>query len=69
MDKFQKDLISEHLKKKKSITSWEAITLYRITRLAAIILELRKTMEIFSKNETANGKRFVRYQLIKVKKA
>jgi len=30
---------------------------------------LRKTMEIFSKNETANGKRFVRYQLIKAKKA
>lgn len=40
MNKTQK--VIEHLKKNKSITSWDAIQLYRATRLSAIIFNLRK---------------------------
>lgn len=40
MNKTQKVL--EHLKTKGSITSWDAIQLYRATRLSAIIFNLRK---------------------------
>ncbi len=36
------DLIKEHLEKHKKITSWEAIKLYRATRLSGIIYNLRK---------------------------
>lgn len=35
-------LVREHLISGKSITSWEAIQLYRATRLSAIIFNLRK---------------------------
>lgn len=38
--KYEKVL--EHLKKHGSITSWEAITKYRATRLSDIIFRLRK---------------------------
>ena len=34
--------VLHHLKKYKSITSWEAITKYRATRLSAIIFNLKK---------------------------
>lgn len=34
--------IIEHLKEHKSITSWDAIQLYKATRLSAIIFNLRK---------------------------
>tara|TARA_B100001250_G_C19614044_1_gene706315 strand:+ start:132 stop:365 length:234 start_codon:yes stop_codon:yes gene_type:complete len=37
----QKRTILKHLKESKSITSWEAITQYRITRLSAVIYLLR----------------------------
>jgi hypothetical protein len=37
------DLVRKHLLKKKSITSWDAITLYKATRLSAIIFTLRKS--------------------------
>ena len=35
--------VKKHLKKRKTISSWQAIELYRITRLAAIICILRKS--------------------------
>ena len=44
MNKHQKVL--EHLKTHGSITSWEAIQLYRATRLSAIIFNLRKHYDI-----------------------
>lgn len=33
--------IIKHLEKYRSITSWEAITLYKATRLSAVIFDLR----------------------------
>jgi hypothetical protein len=43
-----------HLMNKKSITSWDAITLYRATRLSAIIFNLRRQgMNIVSIWETS----------------
>ena len=38
----QKKVILDHLKKERTITSWAAISRYRITRLAALINVLRK---------------------------
>lgn len=38
----KKEKVLEHLKTKGSITSWEAFTLYRATRLSDIIFVLRK---------------------------
>ena len=60
----QKDQVLEHLKKRKSITSWEAITSYRITRLASIIFDLRDKYEIVSLQERKGNKKFVRYVLV-----
>tara|TARA_R110000824_G_scaffold218869_5_gene405610 strand:- start:9476 stop:9727 length:252 start_codon:yes stop_codon:yes gene_type:complete len=37
----QKNIILEYLKKNKSITSWEAIQNFHITRVADVILRLR----------------------------
>lgn len=65
MTKLQKEIVLEHLKKRKSITSWEAISLYRITRLADVIFKLRSLYEIVSIKETKAGKNWVRYVLIK----
>jgi len=65
MIKIQKDVVLQHLRKHKSITSWEAISLYRITRLADVIFKLRSLYEIVSIPETKAGKNWVRYVLIK----
>tara|TARA_R100001510_G_scaffold20756_1_gene18163 strand:- start:2341 stop:2604 length:264 start_codon:yes stop_codon:yes gene_type:complete len=40
--KGQKEIILEHLKENKSITSWMAIQDYGITRLSDVILRLRR---------------------------
>lgn len=37
----QREMILKHLKKKKSITSWEAFEDFGATRLSAIIFDLR----------------------------
>jgi len=37
----QKEQILKHLRKYKKITSWEAITKYRITRISEYIRQLR----------------------------
>jgi len=39
--KTQKDVILEHLRKHQTITSWDAIMEYGITRLASVIHMLR----------------------------
>ena len=49
----QKRTILKHLKESKSITSWEAITQYRITRLSAVIYLLRD--EGYDKGVTEEG--------------
>ena len=40
--------VLDHLKKRGTITSWEAINLYGATRLSAIIFNLRKYYDIQS---------------------
>ena len=65
MQNTQENIILDHLKKHKFITSWEAIQEYRITRLSARIYELReKGFNIITKNITENGKTFAEYSLI-----
>jgi hypothetical protein len=62
--------VRNHLTKKKSITSWEAIEKYSVTRLAAIIHNLRKdgwlieSKQFTGKDSNSN---FVKYVLIKKK--
>ena len=57
----QKEIVLNHFKKRKSITSWEAIQKYGITRLAAVICDLKVTHNIVTVIETAEGKRWARY--------
>lgn len=53
-----------HLQKHGSITSWEAITQYRATRLSAIIFNLKeKGYNIESLDKTGDGCRFTEYVL------
>ena len=54
--------VRNHLITKKSITSWEAITLYKATRLSAIIFDLKKSGFIFETKLEQNGNsNFARY--------
>lgn len=57
----QKDQVLNHFKKKKSITSWEAIQKYNITRLAAVIHDLKDNHNIIATTEHGNGKKWARY--------
>lgn len=63
--------VLQHLITRKSITSWEAIKLYRATRLSAIIYTLRKRGYIIESvpeyNKSAKTN-FARYVLLKQKK-
>jgi predicted methyltransferase len=64
----QKQQVIAHLEKYGSITSWEAIKKYNITRLAAIIFDLRdEGNKIYASNEKKNGKRWAKYVLMKLK--
>jgi len=64
--KTQLEQIKQHLVKHKSITSWTAITKYRITRLSHYILVLRKKgVNIQSQWMQSDGKRWVVYRLKK----
>jgi len=65
--KTKMDMIKEHLIKHKTITSWEAITLYKETRLAAKIEILRnkrgwviETIMFVSEEQTPYAKYFLR---------
>lgn len=57
----QKEMVLAHFKKRKSITSWEAIQKYGITRLAAVICDLKDTHNIVATMQTAEGKRWAKY--------
>lgn len=59
--KTQKEMVLSHLKKKRSITSWEAITSYHITRLAHYIYTLKDEYNIATINEKADGVRWAKY--------
>jgi len=66
MKESQREAVVEHFKKKKSLTSWQAITLYGITRLAPIIHNLRnKGYEIFTATERKDNSRWAKYILMK----
>lgn len=60
------DQVAAHLVRKKSITSWDAIQLYRATRLADIIFTLkRQGWDIISTMRyEPNGTRYAIYKLI-----
>lgn len=68
MTKLQTEIILDHFRKWKSITSLEAIKSYRITRLASVIHILREKYEIVSLQEKKLGKKWVRYVLLGKKK-
>ena len=57
--------VIEHLKTHRSITTWEAIELYRATRLSAIIFNLRlQGFNIDSDDKVSeHGVKFTRYYL------
>ena len=54
--------VLNHLQSQGSITSWDAIQLYKATRLSAIIFNLRKDgFNIRSENVSEDGMNFSRY--------
>lgn len=62
--------ILNHLKIHKSITSWEAIQKYRVTRLSAVIFVLRERgYDIISNREynEETGTNYARYVLMRSK--
>jgi hypothetical protein len=64
VDMTKKDAVYMHLQKRKNITSWEAITLYRATRLADIVYKLKKQgFDIETVIVEKNGSRFAQYCL------
>ena len=68
MAKSQLNEIKQHLLWYDTITSWEAIEKYRITRLSAIIHTLRheEGMNITSTDKRKeNGKNWVEYKLVR----
>lgn len=67
--KSQTQIILEELEanKERGITSWDMIVRHRITRLAAVICDLRKMgYTIESKIESNDDKRYSRYWLEEV---
>ena len=65
-----KDRVRRHLLDHKTITSWEAITDYGITRLSAVIYDLRhleglaiSSKRISAKNRYGEPTSFVKYVL------
>jgi hypothetical protein len=58
------DMIKEHLIKHKTITSWESITNFKATRLAAVIANLRNKNGWHIETvmfEDKEGTRFAKY--------
>ena len=66
MAESQLNKIKDHLKWEDSITSWDAIQKFGITRLASIIhiLRTKHQMNIQSKNIVSDGQNWVEYRLI-----
>tara|TARA_R110000737_G_C14182289_1_gene413625 strand:- start:5 stop:253 length:249 start_codon:yes stop_codon:yes gene_type:complete len=68
MAKSQLNQIKDHLELYDTITSWEAIQKYRITRLSAIIHTLRhdNQMSIVSNNKKKDdGTNWAEYKLVR----
>ena len=67
MKKSQKQVILDHLLEHGTITSWDAIQQYRITRLAEYIRSLRQDdgLDIDSIPEKNEQTHWVRYKLYK----
>ncbi len=63
----QKEMVLAHFKKRKTITSWEAIQKYGITRLADVIFRLKDSHNIVATIQTAEGKRWAKYTYMGVK--
>jgi hypothetical protein len=57
----QIEQVLSHLKKKKTITSWQAIERYHITRLAHYIYVLKEHYRINTIIEKADGHRWAKY--------
>ena len=61
----QKSQVLEHLKNRKSITSWEAIERYHATRLSAIIFDLKdEGYDIVTTRESDGKKWWGKYTLL-----
>lgn len=57
--------LKDHLRKHKTITSWDAIQLFKITRLASEIFKLKAKGWYFkTTEEEKNGTRYAVYELI-----
>ena len=70
MTKTQKDRVLDHLKEQGTITSWEAIQNYGITRLSEYIRQLRLDGYMIASNWTENINRYgdkVRYVICELK--
>tara|TARA_R100000458_G_C8149629_1_gene157762 strand:+ start:295 stop:531 length:237 start_codon:yes stop_codon:yes gene_type:complete len=62
----KKQKILSHLKSGRTITSMEAIDLYRCTRLAAVIHSLKEEgYDIISKNVKGTNTNYARYKLLR----
>ena len=67
--KTQLENVLTHLKKRKKITSWEAIQLYHCTRLAAVIYLLKDAHDILAvrMHDPVTGKRWAEYRYLGAK--
>lgn len=63
----QKQKISNHLQVNRNITTWDAIQLYRITRLSEYIRQLREDGWIIENlHESFEGKHWDRYVVVSI---
>ena len=70
MTKTARDRVFHHLEKYKTITSWEAIQNYGITRLSEYIRQLRRDGYVIASNWTENVNRYgdkVKYVIYELK--
>ena len=64
----QNQMVLEHLEKHSSITGWDAISKYHITRLAARIRNLKDSgHNIITVMEYAESRRWAKYTLMRSK--
>ena len=72
MVKNQRQAVLQHLKTTGPLTSMEAFNLYGITRLSAIVFDLRKlghtilTIECAGKTRYGNACMYAKYKLVEV---
>lgn len=59
--------LKNYLKENRTITSWQAITILKITRLSGYIYNLKaKGWKFKTTEENQNGSRFAVYELLEV---